>query len=251
MTQSSLARNGLLVLLAQLILSSATYAEAAGEAIISQMYARYHGKWYETMAFDQKNTTYNDDGTTKIDLWYERGLLPGKLRIDVSPAADGNAMIMSDGHLHTFKSGTLADSRPFRGLALVLGFDVYLQSPAATIAQLEGEGVDTSKMHVDNWQGEPVFVVGADKGDTSRKQFWVEKKRLLCVRIVQPDTRKPGAVADIRFLDYREQPHGWIAARIEVRHGETLAFSEEYSNIRTGLPLDAAIFDPQHFQRRN
>jgi hypothetical protein len=223
-------------------------APSGGDSIISQMHARYQKDWYDTMVFSQKNTTYNADGTSKIEMWYERGLLPGKLRIDVGAPADGNAMIMNDGQLYTFQHGTRADSRPLRSLALLLGFDVYRQPPEVTLAQLKHEGIDTSKMHRDTWQGEAVYVVGADKGDVSSKQFWVEVRRLLCVRVIQPDTRKPGSLADIRFLDYRQQPRGWIAARIEVRHDDQLVFSEEYSNIATGQPLDAALFDPEHFQ---
>jgi hypothetical protein len=251
MIQISIARKCLLLVAAQMVLCYAAYAGTNGESIISQMHARYQGDWYDTMVFGQKTTTYADDGTAKIEMWYERGLLPGRLRIDVSPAADGNAMIMNDGRLYTYKNGALADSRPFRGLALVMGFDVYRQSPEATVAQLKAEGIDTSKMHRDHWKGEDVYVIGADKGDMSSKQFWVEKKRLLCVRIIQPDSRKPGSLADIRFLDYRKQPRGWIAARIEVRHDDKVAFSEEYSDISTGSPLDPAIFDPEHFQKMN
>lgn len=242
-------RNRLLPFLACLALLDTTLAASPGGAsVISQMHARYQDAWYDTMLFSQKNTTYNADGTTQVEMWYERGLLPGKLRIDMGAPADGNAMIMNDGQLYTFQHGTRADSRPLRSLALLLGFDVYRQPPELTLAQLKREGIDTSKMHRDTWQGEPVYVVGADKGDVSSKQFWVEIKRLLCVRVIQPDTRNPGSVADIRFLDYRAQPRGWIAARIEVRHDDKLVFSEEYSNIATGQALDAALFDPEHFQ---
>jgi len=230
------------------LMDAAHAAPPGGDSVINQMHARYQNEWYDTMLFNQKNTTYNADGTTKVELWYERGLLPGKLRIDIGDPADGNAMIMNDGQLYTFQHGARADSRPLRSLALVLGFDVYRQPAELTLAQLQHEGIDTFKMHRDTWQGEAVYVVGADKGDVSSKQFWVEIKRLLCVRVIQPDPRKPGSLADIRFLDYRVQPHGWIAARIEVRHDDQLTFSEEYSNVATGQPLDAAWFDPEHFK---
>jgi hypothetical protein len=241
--------NWLLPLLACLTLLDTAHAgPSGGESVITQMHARYQHAWYDTMQFSQKNITFNADGTTKVDMWYERGLLPGKLRIDMGAPADRNAMIMNDGQLFTFQNGTRADSRPLGSLALILGFDVYRQPPEVTLSQLKREGIDTSKMHRDTWQGEAVYVVGADKGDVSSKQFWVEIKRLLCVRVIQPDTRKPGSLADIRFLDYRAQPKGWIAARIEVRHDDELIFSEEYSNIATDQPLDAALFDPEHFQ---
>jgi hypothetical protein len=231
-----------------ILLDTALATSPGGDSVIGKMHARYQDAWFDTMAFGQKNTTFNADGTTQVEMWYERGLLPGKLRIDMGAPSDGNAMIMNDGHLYTFRNGTRADSRPLRSLALILGFDVYRQPPEITLQQLKLEGIDTSKVHRDTWQGEPVFVVGAGQGDLTSKQFWIEIKRLLCVRVIQPDTRNPGSLADIRFLDYRKQPRGWIAARIEVRHDDRLMFSEEYSDISTDKPLDAGLFDPEHFQ---
>ena len=218
------------------------------EAVINQMHTRYQSAWYDTMIFSQKATTYNADGTTKVETWYERGLLPGRLRIDIGAPADGNAMIMNDGKLSTFHNGTQTDSRPYVNLLLLLGFDVYRQPTEATLAQLQGEGIDTSKVHRDTWQGEAVYVVGADKDDVTSKQFWVEIKRLLCVRVIQPDRRKPDSISDIRFLDYRAQPHGWIAARMEFRRDGQLTFTEEYSDIATGKPVDSRLFDSEHFQ---
>jgi hypothetical protein len=47
------------------------------------MHDRYNSIWYDTLTFVQKCTTYNTDGTTRVETWYEAALLPGKLRIDI------------------------------------------------------------------------------------------------------------------------------------------------------------------------
>jgi len=62
------------------------------------MHDRYAKTWYDTLTFTQKSTTYNPDGTTKIETWYEAALLPGKLRIDIGPPADGRAYLLVDGN---------------------------------------------------------------------------------------------------------------------------------------------------------
>jgi hypothetical protein len=219
-------------------------ADDGGASIVRKMHGKYQDAWFTTTQFAQKTTTYDADGKANVELWYERIQLPGKLRIDVGAAKDGNAMILADGEMHTFKGGSQVDSRPMTSLALLLGFDVYKQSPDITLAQLKHEGVDTTKVHEDSWEGRPVFVVGADRGDLGSNQFWVDKERLLLVRIIAPSRTQPQMPSDIRFLDFRIQPRGVIAARIDVYRQNRLVMSEEYSDIETDIPLDAASFDP-------
>src|SRR5208283_4039593 len=144
---------------------------ADGEALIQAMHARYEKSWYDTVTFTQMSTTYNPDGTTKVETWYEAASLPGKLRIDIGPTSDGNGVILSAGNATFFQKGQQTGTRPYVNLLLVLGFDVYRQPPEATIAQLKAEGIDLTKIHEESWQGEPAYVVGADKGDLKARQF--------------------------------------------------------------------------------
>jgi hypothetical protein len=218
-----------------------------GETLVKAMHARYEKTWYDTVTFTQKSTTYNPDGTTKVETWYEAASLPGKLRIDIGPTSDGNGVILSDGQATFFQKGQQTGTRPYVNLLLVLGFDVYRQAPEATIALLKAEGIDLSKIHEESWQGEPAYVVGADKGDLKAKQFWVEKKRLLFLRVIQPDRQDPQKMDDIRFTDYRQLSGGIIAARVEVHNEDKLVFSEDYSDIQIGAKLDPAVFDPKQF----
>ncbi len=175
-----------------------------GEALLSAMHDRYQNDWYGTLTFTQKSVTHKADGTTSSETWHEALMPPGKLRVDIGPPAEGNGIIFADGTVTSFKDGKPVKTQPFVHMLLVLGFDVYRQPPATTIEQVRRQGFDLAKLHEDTWQGEPVYVVGADKGDLKSKQFWVEKKRLLFVRLLEPDRREPGKTADSRFLDYRK-----------------------------------------------
>src|SRR5579885_3833678 len=73
-----------------------------GEELVKAMHDRYASSWYKSVTFVQKSTTYNPDGTTKVETWYEAALLPGKLRIDIGPAEDGKAYILADGNATLF-----------------------------------------------------------------------------------------------------------------------------------------------------
>jgi hypothetical protein len=222
----------------------AAHAAEDGARVVKQMHAKYQNAWFATTRFAQKTTNYDADGKASVATWYERIQVPGKLRIDIGPAKDGNAMILNDGQMYTFKQGTRVDSRPIVSIAMLLGFDVYRQSPDITLAQLKHEGIDTAKVHEDTWEGKPVYVVGADRGDLESSQFWIDKERLLLVRYIAPAKNQQAVSSDIRLLDYRILPRGAIAARIDVYQKNKLVMSEEYSDIETDMPLDAAWFDP-------
>jgi hypothetical protein len=90
-------------------------------------------------------------------------------------------------------------------------------------------------------------VVGAEKGDLKAKQFWVDKDRLLFVRLFEPTQGDASKFQDIRFEDYREMAGGWVAAGVDVFVDEKKVFSEEYSDIRPNAKLDPATFDPQQY----
>jgi hypothetical protein len=219
----------------------------SGEAVLRAMHDRYQATWYETLTFTQKSTTYIPDGTTKVETWYEALQLPAKLRIDIGSPSDNNGFLFTDGKITTVKGGKAADSTPEINMLLVLGFDVYRQPAETTINVVKGEGYDVTKFHEDTFEGQPMYVVGAEKGDLQSKQFWVEKNRLLFVRLLQPAQSDPKKIVDIRFADYRRLASAWVAARVEVHAGDKLVFSEDYTDIKAGVKLGPAVFDPKQF----
>lgn len=218
-----------------------------GEQLLTAMHARYEHDWYRTVTFTEQAITRNPDGTTKAETWWEELMVPGKLRINVGSPTSGNARIFNDGQLTSFQNGKMTDSRPFVHMLLVLGFDVYRQEPSVTINEAKGQGFDLSTMHDDTWEGKPVYVVGAKKGDLKSKQFWIEKGRLLFVRLIQPDSRDATKMDDDRFGDYRKLPVGWISARVDFYRDGVDAFIEKYANIKENVKLDPSLFDPQKF----
>lgn len=232
-----------------LVLFSLTLAHAQdvrnGNDMLRVMHDRYAKSWYETLTFTQKSTTYNPDGTSKAETWHEALAAPGRLRIDVGAPNDGNGYLMVDGTLTIFQGGKESGTRPLVNMLLVLGFDVYRQAPEVTAKIAKAEGYDLTKFHEETWKGQPVYVVGAAKGDLKSKQFWVDKNRLLFVRLFEPTRADASKFQDIRFEDYREMPGGWVAARVEVYVDDKRIFSEEYSDIQCNVKLDPGTFDPK------
>src|SRR6202050_2788215 len=98
-----------------------------GEEVLRAMHDRYKASWYDTVTFTQKSTTYNPDGTTKVESWYEAALLPGKLRIDIGQSREGSGYVLVDGTLTIIKDGKVSGTRPRVNMLLVLGFDCFRQ----------------------------------------------------------------------------------------------------------------------------
>lgn len=218
-----------------------------GSALLTAMHDRYKDTWYASVSFKQKSVTISPDGTSKTEIWDEALVLPGKLRINFEPVSDASGYLFADNSLTRFEKGKASETQHYIHMLLVLGFDVYKQDAGVTADEVKSEGYDLSKIHEDKWDGEDYYVVGADPGDLKSKQFWIEKKRLLFVRLIQPDTRDAAKIHESRFRDYRKLGAAWISARVEAYTDGKNVFYEEYFDIKGNPKLDPALFDPKKF----
>ena len=216
-----------------------------GEDLIAAMHSRYAGKWYKTLTFVQKTTTYKPDGTTGVETWYEAMSLPGSLRIDIDPLDKGNGILFTGGKVHSFRDGKLAGGRPFVHPLMVLGFDVYGQPVATTIEQVKGIGIDLSTIHEEKWQGRDVYVVGAKQGDLTVPQVWVDKKNLYFVRLFEPVGREKKNVQEVQFNKYQKVKGGWVAPEVVFFVDGRKTILEEYTDIQGDVDLHADLWNPE------
>jgi hypothetical protein len=220
----------------------------SGEELIAAMHKKYDGKWYKTLTFVQKTINYDADGKAKSEIWYEALSAPGKLRIDIEPLEKHNGILFADSKIWSYRDGkVVADGRPFVHPLLVLGFDIYAQPPAATIAQLNGLGIDLSVIHTEKWQGKDVYVVGAKSGDLVTPQFWVTKKDLLFVRLFQAGGKDKKNIQETQFNKYVKAGGGWVAPEVKFFVDGKLVTDEEYSDIQADVKLDADLWNPEKF----
>ncbi|MEP6946340.1 MAG: hypothetical protein ABJA02_10515 [Acidobacteriota bacterium] len=217
-----------------------------GDDLINAMHKKYDGKWYKTLTFKQITTTYKPDGSSHDEVWYEALNAPGRLRIDFDPVEKGNGILFADGKLYSYKDGKLADSRAFVHPLLVLGFDVYMQPVATTIAQLKGMTVDMSRVHQEDWMGRKVYVVGAKQGDLAAPQFWIDKKDLLFVRLIELGGKDKKSVRETQFNKYKKaKGGGWVSAEVQFFVDGKKATTEAYSEIQTGMNLSDDLWKPE------
>ena len=214
------------------------------ESLIASMRNRYVGQWYRTLTFVQTSTYYKPDGTVdRVETWREAAMMPGKLRIDTD-TLNGRGAIYANDSLYVFTDNKLARALNRQNELMVLGFDVYFQDPARTLAQLQRLGFDVTKFRRAMHDGVEYYVVGADAGDLTSKQFWIEADRMLFWRVMLPNLRQGVKLTEIRFQKYVPRDGGWVAEEVDFLDDGKRTFFEAYSDVKTNVRLDPAIFDP-------
>ena len=219
-----------------------------GAEVVDAMRDRYVGKWYTTLTFKQKTSRLLPNGKWNVQIWWEAMKVPGRLRIDFDPVRAGNGVLYARDSQFVVQNGRALRGDPGINPLLLLGFDVYTAPVAYTTARLRREGFDLTRVHETTFQGRPMIVVGARRGDFNRKQFWVDAERLLFVRMLEPTPRDTSKMQDIRFVNYERAGGGWIAPRVEIWSEGKLVFYEDYEDVNVGVDLDDALLIPSRWK---
>lgn len=222
--------------------AAATITSAQG--LIEAMHDRYAGTWYRTTTFVQRNTRYLPSGAADTSTWLETVRVPGALRIDIGPLAQRNGILFVRDSQFIIGSGQMTQASPSVHPLMVLAFDVYADPPARTLARVKSVGFDLTRMHQDVWQGRPVYVVGALAGDTKTRQFWIDRERLVFVRLLQPD-RDTTKTSEIQFNKYRTLGGGWIAPEVVFLVDGKPNFIERYEELRANPEIPDGMFNPR------
>jgi hypothetical protein len=214
----------------------------SAESLVRAMHDRYAGSWYQTLSFTQATTRTFPNDSTHTEVWREWAALPGRLRVEMGEPAEGRVAIYARDSAYTLQHGRVVRRTDRMNPLLTVGFDVYRQAPERTLNQLRRQGFDLSRFHVDTLEGTPVYVIGAERGDTTRKQVAIQAERLLFVRWLDPSPTQAGAMQHIWFRRYEPLQGGWIAPEVEILVGGRRVFHQVYSDIRANDALDAGMF---------
>jgi outer membrane lipoprotein-sorting protein len=226
--------------------ASAPATPQTGEDVLGAMHDKYASSWYNTLTFTQKTTRRTPADTMAIETWREKAMVPGKLRIDMERKKGNLTIIFAHDSTYVVYPDSVARKAGSNYL-LTIGFDVYRQPVDQTVASLKAEKYSMTPVHEDTWEGRPVYVIGAAAGDTTSRQIWIDKDRLLFVRALGPAAGKDSTKTnDTRFENYVEMPSGgWLSERVEFYNDGKLRQQEEYSEVQTNTPLDSALFVPK------
>lgn len=209
--------------------------------LVHAMHDRHAASWYRTLSFTQRTSRRLPDGSIDVETWREWAALPGRLRIEMGDPLAGPDVLFVGDTTYVYRDGRLVGARADRNALLLWGFDVYAQDPTTTLRILEADGLDLTAFREDVWQGALAYVLGTPETG----EAWVEKDRLLFVRLVEP--AQGGALQDVRFENYQRLGGGWIAPYVEVRVGDQIVFWETYSDMVPDPTLDPVLFAPRRW----
>ncbi len=226
---------------------SSTHAQS-GAQTVEKMYRTYAGKWCNTLTFIQRTENYQQDSLTKISTWYETIAYPGQFRIDFGDPAKGNATMYLGDSVFTFRKGVLTKKdHHVNDLIFILG-GMYFHPIDKVKTLMNSFGYDLSKGHETTWKGKPVYVIGATKGEEKVNQLWIEKDRLVLLRMLRyEDGRKEEAT----FEDHVRTGKGWTETKIAFYFDDKLFQLEYYNDVQANVPITDGHFDPARFGKVN
>lgn len=215
-----------------------------GREIVSRMYERYAGKWPATFTFQQQTQLYQGDSLIRKETWYEAIQFPDKLRIDFGPAINGNAVLfLRDSAYHFVKGKLTRMEKRENELVFLLG-GLYFLPKEAVFKKFETLGFDPDKSFAGKWKGKPVLVVGASFEGEQTNQLWIDRKRLVPVRLLKFTARRK---EEILFDGHIRLGKGWTETNVMAFYNDKLVQTEAYHDCRANPALDARLFDPARF----
>ena len=208
------------------------------------MRAKYDSSWYKTLSFTQNNTFYSTRGTTTTSQWRQRISVPGKLRIDYLPLSQRSGVLFDGTRIHTFDNGRAIDTQPGVNAQLLITADIYALPLDRSVRLLDSLGFDLTKLRRDEWEGQPVYVVGAAAGDTTSSQFWVDTTRLVALRVIQKQRQgSRDIVTDVRYSKFSDVGGLPIAAEVVQYRDGRLVFRELHVDMRVDDSIPDTTFD--------
>ena len=218
----------------------------SGRELLERMHARYAGRWFRTLTFVQTTELRGRDGRDTVETWYEAVRAPDRLRIDRGAPSEGNGLLFTPESVYVAQRGAVvrAAARGNELIPFVVG--VYTQPVDSTLRDLAGYPVDMGRVREARWRGRAAYVVGAaSAADTTSPQFWVDRERLVLVRIVLPAGGGPTpAPRDVHFDQYVPLGGSWLATEVTMWERGTRMLHERYSDYTADPPLPPALFDP-------
>jgi outer membrane lipoprotein-sorting protein len=239
----------LLLLLAQLFVPVAPPGDNIRNVrgLVKAMHAAASEAHYNDYTFIQTTIRYEEDGSVRDTMtWYEAVSYPDRFRIDFGDPSRKTAVIYRNDSSYFFREGELVRSRQEYNPFLLLEGGLKCYKLKQVLRRMKTYGYDLGQFREDEWQGKPVFVVGAKNAEDLRsKQVWVEQERLIPIRRIDP--QENGSLLEVNYSAFENHDGGWIETRVDFHMDGKLLQVEFYNEIDTRVELRPELFEPGAF----
>ncbi len=216
------------------------------ESLLKEMHKRYHGKFYRHITFVQLNKIFKSDSVAENSVWYEAFEYPGKLRVDYGPTVGKDGYIFINDSVYYFKDGLLINKEKKINESMLLSGDIYCLQIPEVVTKLNLLGYDIKKFREDKWKERPVYVVGAESGNDTSRQFWIDREFLYVVRHI---INENGIIQEIHFSEHQANGKFYIEDEVKIMENGKIVKTERYAEVNPNIMLPLTIFDPNQWSK--
>ncbi|HEX5153729.1 MAG TPA: hypothetical protein VFW07_19920 [Parafilimonas sp.] len=212
--------------------------------VIEKMYKQYAGKWMKSFSFTQTTQMYRNDSLVNTSTWYENIAYPDKFRIDFGSKTAGNAALFVNDSIYSFRNSKLNHvSANDENLTFILGGMYFYPLDSVTL-MLRRMGYNLNKSYETSLNDKPAYVVGANNGEEKANQLWIDKEKLVIVKIISYNR---GDKEEGIFSNHKQFGNGWSETLCSFYVNGTLVQKETYYDCKADENIDLKIFDPYNF----
>jgi hypothetical protein len=198
------------------------------ESLMKEISSRYYGKWFMHVKFSQTCDTYENDSLVKSEIWDEEYHFPANLIIYMTPGDTSNRYICRNDSVLIYENDTLTHEEKATHDAIILSMDIYNMTFEEIMNRLDDLKYDISKFHETTCDGRKVYVMGADKGDTSTYQAWFDAEHLYLIKLIKPIEE---GVREVELLNYIQLEKGWMGQEVLFKRNGKVYMHEKYFDI--------------------
>jgi hypothetical protein len=218
-----------------------TVAPRNGLEVIGAMRRAHPSRALKSLTYTVSISEPGDESGAKAARMHAR--LPGRFRESLLPSRQRTGSVRDRQRVAFFERGRRVDLAQRFDLTTLLAYDVFAQSIDTTIMWLDRARVRFGLLRPAALDGREVWVVGAEEGDTSSAQFWVDAARWVVLRVIQPDPRVPARIVDVRFTDFDDHLDVPVPTRMSVYRDGRLVERREMSNVVANPVISSRAFD--------
>ncbi len=214
--------------------------------LLDAMQTRYRGKWFKEFTFEQQTIRYDRNGAVRdTAIWYEAVKYPNNFRIDNNP--NGDFVLFRNDSSFRFRSYEFQRAAYEPQEFLLFKGGLYFRPVNTILDQLKAYGYDTSLFREDRFNGRRAYVIGAEKGDLTTKQFWIDADYFYSLRRISGIGG--GRTLDLQYADHEKIDGGWVERTVTIFVDGRKVQIEYYLEIDTKPNLGNDVFDPKNPSR--
>lgn len=223
-----------------------TFQPASTKALIQYWKDNYRGQVLTSYTFTQETVRYREGKAQDPAIWEEAVQYPNYFRIDLPKTAEGyNINLSRNDSVYILRKGLLVDSsRQIQQFMLMEG-SMYFDPIDSTLAKLQEVGIDIDIFTPAEYNERPVYIIGAEKGDLTVPQIWLDAERRCNVR--RFSRTGSGKLLEVRYSEFKAYDGHWIEHWLEFLLDGQLVQTERYKNINIDPQLPKGTFDRNHF----